>query len=385
LVTGLLVLGLAQGDAVGKAVPNLVTPREEGLAGGGATEDQIARAWDALAVGETHRAVSRLREAHRAEPGHPTTARLVEVLNRLERPCEEVELSESLRRVLPEGSRLERSDHVALWHQGTPESARERLEVLERVVLTFYLVFTASGFDLDVPRQRLPFLWLADHRAYVEFLRVEGAEPFLSTTGFYHPTRRMVVTYDVARASEAPGFAARFAGIDPRAVAVGTATHELVHQLMSVSGLVDSSEDFPRWLHEGLAMQFEAAPEGSWAGFGRVHHIRLADWERAARSHRLLPVIRDEGLERGYQRGRYAEAWALVYFLRQRHPRQFVALLDLLRVPRRRPGPPADHYERVFRQALGPDLNRLEREWVEFIERLEPPTPSRPAEAACPD
>ena len=50
---------------------------------------------------------------------------------------------------------------------------------------------------------------------------------------------------------------------------LGTAAHEMIHQLAADSGLLPHHDAFPTWLHEGFAAQFEVIRGGRWAGIGR--------------------------------------------------------------------------------------------------------------------
>ena len=90
-----------------------------------------------------------------------------------------------------------RSPHVLLLHQHRVAEAAERVELLERVVRSYYLLCAAGGFDLPGPEHRLVAAWFAEHRDYLAFLHSEGADAFRTTLGYYHPTLGAVVTYDV--------------------------------------------------------------------------------------------------------------------------------------------------------------------------------------------
>ena len=90
---------------------------------------------------------------------------------------------------------------------------------------------------------------------------------------------------------------------------------------------------FPYWLHEGFAAQFELIRGGRWAGISRANDLRLPDWRGLQPAARLERLVRDADFGRGYQRDLYAQAWALVYYLRTRHPDEFLTFLDLLRNP----------------------------------------------------
>ena len=95
--------------------------------------------------------------------------------------------------------------------------------------------------------------------------------------------------------------------------------------------------------------------------------------------------MRDAGFGRGYQRDLYAQAWALVYYLRTRHPAEFLTFLDLLRNPVAGPDsddeapvapqlePRGERFFAAFRRAFGQDLDALERDWHRFMAGIRTP------------
>ena len=393
---------------------------------------QYAAAWWALENGLTPQAVSLLRAARAAHPNHEPTARMVAALDRLDAPCSEPDLT-PLEKALNGRFERARSAHLVLLHQQGAADAAERLELCERVVTSYYLLLASQGIELPAPSRRMASAWYAEKTDYLVFLKSEGAEAFRTTRGYYHPTLNAVIAYD-ARSCEAqrpprealdnrlkeldrfastvdrmpPRARLRFemAGesprnlnateargvldrlqrnarrqrllldLDRRAIDWGTAAHEMIHQLVSVSGLATRHDAFPIWLHEGFAAQFEVVRGGRWAGFGRAHDIRLPDWRALESPPRLTSLLRDSGFGRGYQRELYAQAWALVYFLRKEHPREFLAFLDLLRTPEDGSQGRADRALAAFRQAFGADLEKLETDWLHFMAELRTPLES---------
>src|SRR5262249_22191819 len=89
--------------------------------------------------------------------------------------------------------------------------------------------------------------------------------------------------------------------VQGRSLGLGTAAHEMVHQLMAASGLPRRHDNFPMWLHEGFAAQFEVIRGGDWAGVSRAHDLRLSDWRQIKSIRRLPSLIRDEGFGHGYK------------------------------------------------------------------------------------
>jgi len=409
---------------------------------------RFADAWWALENGLTSEASDAIRLIHRESPGHAAAARMAAAIARLETPCEEPAIP-GLRGALRVAFDTARGPHVLLLHQAGDAEATARVALLERIVMTYYLTFAGSGIDLRVPKKRLVFAWFADQADYLAFVRSQAGAAFESSRGYYHPTWDAVVSFEarsaesdrreqavlsdrreeldgfrtildrlppgararVVLADEPPRTLGKAAGaalvdrlsrdvrrrelllIDRRiAMDDGIAAHETVHMLAAASGLSPRHDAFPIWLQEGLAMQFEVVRGGRWAGVGRAHDIRLADWRNLDPPPPLAPLIRDKGFGRGYQRDSYVQAWALVYFLRARRPDRFVAYLDLLRnpsppmteEPSGTTSPPSDAFSRAF----GDDLESLERDWHDFLRSaatpLEANAPPKPVASPRP-
>ena len=394
-------------------------------------DDASARycaSWWALERGLVDEASAMLRSAHRADPSLEPVARLVGVLDRLDAPVEVPDLG-PLRRTLPDGFEVAEGPHLILLHRLDAGDARDRVALLESVLVAYYLTFEALGFPLQLPEAKLAAVCFPDPDSYRRWIAAEAGDAFLTTRGYYHPTRRVVVTDDgraqvaylraleeerdrrdaidasarsIAAATggarvriELPGGPSRalnardaasmveelrrdldrralLRDLDRRRRDEGTAAHELIHQLVVASGLAPRFESFPIWLHEGLAMQFEATRGGRWAGLGGIQPARLDAWRDLDAPPDLDALLRDRGFGRGYDAGRYAAAWALVHHLRRRRPEGFVALIDLLRHPV--PGhPPDDHAVRAFRGAVGPDIDAFRDAWARDLQGLRPP------------
>jgi Protein of unknown function (DUF1570) len=367
------------------------TRRDAALKEGNA-EARFAAAWWALENGLTDEAIASLEELRpiASTPGPATRA--IAAIDRLSPPCPDPDLNPLRMRLRPLRFRESRGPHVVLFHQHGEAEALERLDVIERVVKSFHIAFAAQGVELPGPGRRLVSMYFADRRDYVDFLRRVDGDAFADTQGYYHPVLRAVFAFD-ARSSDEQRTGRRaianrkLAGeseselarrsllldLDWRTTDLGILAHETVHQLTSEGGLAPRFDDFPTWLHEGLAAQFEVVRGGRWAGFGRVNDRRLPDWRSIKPAPRLTPLLRDAGFGRGYRRDLYAESWALVYFLRKAHPREFLAFLDLLRTPTTESTVRPDRAFEAFRSAFGGDLAGLESEWRRFLADLKTP------------
>jgi uncharacterized protein DUF1570 len=419
--------------------------RREALSGG--FEARFAAAWWAIENGLTTEAAAEVRELHRLDPKHAPTARMATVLDRLEESCPDPDFS-GFQKALGIEVSVAHGPHVILLHQHSEAEATERIALLEKVITGFQLLFAAEGIELSTPRRRLVSAWFADKKDFLAFLHAEEADAFATTRGYFHPTWNAVVAFDArstdqeraarnklaTRREELRRFSGQLDGAPPRAririelggepirtvslseakavigrlerevtcetmlmdldrrsIDLGTAAHEMIHQLVVASGFLPRHDAFPHWLHEGLAAQFEVIRGGRWSGISRAHDLRLPDWRRIQDPIRLERLVRDAGFGRGYQRDLYAQAWALVYYLRTRRSREFLTFLDFLRGPDSGalPGsPPTSQGDRVFRafqRAFGSDLDALERDWRAFMATVQSPLEqNRPVEEKSP-
>jgi hypothetical protein len=375
------------------------TRRSEALKGDSAL--RFSAAWWALENGLVPEAVEMLRLSHARDSHHQPTRRLVKVLDDLQNPLDDPS-TDRLHRALGVSCETLTGQHIVLLHQHPAADAQIRLDLLERIVIAYYLVLTAHGIDLEIPSQRLVCVYLKNQSDYLAFIRSQNAGAFQSTLGFFHPTYRAVIAYDVrsnrrtrsikeprdsntlATPSDASPSAdpdrrellrrQLLASLDALARDHGTAAHEMIHLLVAESRLEPSPGAFPHWLHEGLAAQFEVVRSGRWAGVGRAHDLRLTDFRVVSASPDLASLIRDKGFGRGYRGDLYARSWALVYYLRKTRPQEFHAFLDLLRLPNPDSDPTdSSRFEQPFRAAFGPDLARLEAAWPLFMNKVHTP------------
>lgn len=343
--------------------------REAALVGDASTA--FAAAWWALENGLVDEATHAIRAAHAVDPSHQPAARLVALLDRLGDALPDPELYAPLTRDFASFSEA-RGAHILLLHQHEASEAAGRIDDLEEVVAAYYLLFEALGLSPAPPEERLVVLWYRDPAAFSSFVRREAGVGLAQTTGYYSPARGIVATLD-------PRGWASEGDLDPedsdasrrallldlrnRAMDLGTAAHELTHLLLARSGVVPGESEFPLWLQEGLATQFEVVRGGRWAGFGRVNAIRL-EALRAGSAPRLAELLADEGFGHGQRPEPYAAAWAWVYFLRKTRPAELLALIDSHRA--------AAYSLRI--EPAGPAFDRRdETEWRRFIALLRVP------------
>lgn len=377
------------------ALRRVIADPEEITGGDTAETTATARfeaAWKALEQGRIDEVEAHIHAAKSADPRFEPTARMARMLDRLAISCDDP--NDPPAYPTGEGAwKSARSAHILLLHQKSDAGAQARLDLLETVLKSFYLSFAARGVDLRTPSERQTAIWFPDQGSYRAALRREHAEPFLNTRGYYHPTKRFVMTYDVRdessfrrraealRRSDANADAQRLKllyELDWRTLELSAAAHELTHQLVHISGLAPRHESFPVWLHEGLAMQFETIRGGDWAGVGRLNPRQLTAWRRITPNPAIEPLLRTATV---HSDARYNAAWALIYFLRKTHPEAFQTWLDRLR------SPSATDPAAEFRAVFGNDLTPLQRDWHAFMRALRLPAeevPAAPARSAPP-
>lgn len=168
--------------------------------------------------------------------------------------------------------------------------------------------------------------------------------------------------------------------------------HEAAHQVLFNIGVHRRRADNPQWLVEGLATQFEIDQTQKNGKLRRTNHPRLADlrsalgltdprarritedaWRMALKSRRVIPLRELIGGETLFQREpemaslRYAQSWALVYYLDREHTEAFAEYVRALinRDPRRNYPPEAEL--EMFESVFGEVTEDFERDWLDFM------------------
>lgn len=186
--------------------------------------------------------------------------------------------------------------------------------------------------------------------------------------------------------------------------------HEAAHQMFFNLGVHVRGADNPNWLVEGLACQFEipqpqaggppvASPPTSGAGHAargilRVNHARLGDFREALHAAPDAKSVSDEAYREALTGGsfisladlisdpklfgesggnialRYAQAWALVYYLHRARRDAFATYLR--RLSTRTPGETAERLREIdeFQAAFGEPDEAFQRAWVRYMLRL---------------
>ena len=301
-------------------------------------------------------------------------------------PYSRDELSQRLLKQLPSGFRVHRTTHYLIFHDTSSAYAQWCGSLFERLYLAFTNYWTHKGFELAPPEFPLVAIVFAERQAYLKFSRPDLGEMGESVIGYFGLTSNRMTMYDLT-GLEAEG---RGAGrgkttvqinqilAQPDALpTVATIVHEATHQIAFNCGLHTRLSDCPLWFSEGIAVYFEtpdlSSPKG-WKGVGAVNQPRLERFRQYLETrpvNSLETLIRDDTRFRDAKQAldAYAEAWALTYFLIQKHSKAYVAYLAMLskKPPLGEDGP--EKRLDQFRQIFG-ELGPLDADFMRYVARL---------------
>ncbi len=328
-----------------------------------------------------------------------------------------------------EGFRIRETDHYTLAYDTSYEALRPLIGRLEGTYDAIWRFCEANGLGVRLPASRLEVLLFARYEDFAEYLAGIGLRAG-SVAGAYDPRTNVSAFCHV---ESSPGLAQingqieqvqkrlkRLKGRESGASARErrehlrrhlsklrlqrdaltkkfnrlVIQHEAAHQMLFNVGVHVHWADNPLWLTEGMACQFEVPQAGSARPMGRINHLRLADfrdalgaspdvksfseevYEEALASRHLVPLvdlITDDELFTGQERDvvfRYAQAWALVYYLHHRHRKEFVTYLR--RLGTRKPGEHVAWQRKIeeFESAFGKPDEAFQRRWITYMLEL---------------
>lgn len=330
----------------------------------------------ALSHGLVPQCVKAVEETLQLDPQNSEALRLKAVYDEISKPAPDAsEPERALRQFCGKpGMKIETSDHYILLHD-LPErkrgeiraTAKDRLNLLEKVYTAFMFTFMARGVDLEIPQQKLPVVFFANYNDYVQF-SVRQDLSLVMASGYWSPINNIGVFYDFETDEVVDAFKkedkelrklfeeAKRVGARSRADLKHLAdtfatltllyrdnkndevlTHECTHQLAGNTGLFPRGVYIPKWVHEGLATYFETPSEGVWSGPGAVNALRLRFY-KGLHAQGLGPVlgnvdfvVSDDLFMLGFRSGNhslilhaYAQAWAMTYFLMKNYPDKLI-------------------------------------------------------------
>ncbi len=297
------------------------------------------------------------------------------------------QLAQRLLAELPEGFDVHHTAHYVICYNTSRSYAQWCGSLFERLYKAFTNFWTRKGMKLSEPEFPLVAIVFADQKSYATFAEPEVGDLAKSIVGYFSLRTNRMTMYDLtgieALRSSRPrrGNGAKISEIlaQPEAQrTVSTIVHEATHQIAFNCGLHTRSSACPVWFSEGIAVYFETPDLRSsrgWRSIGAMNGPRLTTFRKYL-PHRpassLRTLLADDRRFRDTEKSldAYAEAWALTYFLINKHQKQYVEYLGVL--SRKKPLISDDAETRLaeFEQIFG-DLERLDTEFLRFIDRVD--------------
>jgi len=291
------------------------------------------------------------------------------------------EMAEELQREFP-GFRVHTTAHYLLAYNTSPAYAEWCGALFERLHLAFTNYWRQRGLELQEPPGPLVALVFDGQPAYRDYSRKELRDAAGLLPGYYSLQSNRVVTYDLTGTEGTGGNSGTTAAHINRILSqpgaegtVATIIHEATHQLAFNSGLHTRFADIPLWVSEGIAIYFETPDLSSkrgWRTIGGVNRARLSEFRkylasRPADSLTTLLSTHERFRQTRTASAAYAEAWALNYFLLRKHGDEYTRYLQFLseKLPLRDDA--ADERLAQFKKFFGPDLDRLDAEFLRYM------------------
>jgi hypothetical protein len=295
-------------------------------------------------------------------------------------------LSQRLQEQFPEGFQIHNTAHYVVCYNTSRAYAQWCGALYERLYAAFQTYWKRQGITLTEPDSPLVALVFRDQASYAEYARAELGDATSSIIGYYSLRTNRVTMYDLTMADQLGGAAGSTSAahinrilMRPEAErTVATIIHEATHQLAFNCGLQQRYADIPLWVSEGIAVYFETPDLSSnrgWRGIGSLNEARLARFRqyqgsRPADSLRTLLADDTRFRQTRLAVDAYAEAWALNYFLLQKHSKEYAEYLRQLSKKPPLVYDKPDERIKLLESALGMSLEQLDAEFVRSMARI---------------
>ena len=301
------------------------------------------------------------------------------------RPITKKALGKKLLKELPEGFRIYETPHYVIAYQNELAYARWIGGLYEAKLYRGFETFwqKRKKFKLEKPKFPLVAIIFGTQSEYQRYVDRELG-PGHSMVAYYNIQNNRVAMYDLTAGNVPKGAKVNDRKIEqvlqnPAAInMVATVIHEGTHQLIFNRGLQTRFSDNPLWLNEGLAMYFEAPDLKSKRGWQKPglifeqRYLRFLEYSRRRPTNSLITLITDDERLRDDNTALdgYAEAWAFNHFLLNRHSKVYVKYLK--QMSEKKPLIAASKEQRLqeFKQYFGDDLEKLDREFLDYVRRL---------------
>jgi hypothetical protein len=277
---------------------------------------------------------------------------------------------------------IEMTDNYVIAASTTAAYSAWTGQLLERIQLAFQSYWKNRDFELQPLAASLPVLILSDQTQFAKLAEFDRTPASAQGEGYFLVTANRIVLFDLT-ARNAEAAATTISEVQRRAqmvpASVATVVHEATHQIAFNRGMHCRYADNPVWLTEGMAMYFEAPDlksRRSWSTIGKVNAVRLHRFRQFLKTSReansIETLVRDNSrfAEAELAIDAYSEAWALTYFLIRTRIRDYLRYLKSVSQKQPLQWDTPDERLAEFRSAFGEDLEKLNRELLNFTGRL---------------
>ncbi len=320
----------------------------------------------------------------------PLEPQIIKSRQRDDRPfalLDRQQLAERLVEEMP-GYSVFHTQHYVVVYNTSQAYAQWCGSLFERLFRAFFNFWKIRGWELQPPPMPLVALVFDGQERYLQYASSEIGPAAQSLFGYYSMKTNRIAMYDLTGADELKRLRPRLPNTthlnlllaQPEAERlVATVIHEATHQVAYNSGLQVRFAGNPMWVSEGLATFFETPDlrnDRGWRTVGavnRLHWTRFRDQLPSRSPDAILRLLTDDARFHNPQTvaDAYSEAWAITYFLLNRHPSQFVEYLKKLSQKSPLQDDPSSERVREFREVFG-DLEALDAEFVKYMNRLRP-------------
>ncbi len=291
------------------------------------------------------------------------------------------ELGRSLTESLGPNFEIVKTRHYVIATGAGTQYAEWCGDLFERLLDAFLTYWRNKGLVLAEPAGPLPAIIFPDEHSFKAYASADAGQFAEESKGYYSMRTNRIVLYDLTagkgkkRATSAAEIKRRTASA---AFNVATIVHEATHQIAFNSGLHVRFADNPLWLTEGMAMYFETPDPGGghdWRTIGQINRPRYNRFQsylrRRPRNSLSTLVSQTERLTDSHKAAdAYAEAWALTYFLNEKHPDEYVAYLKRLATKQPLIWDEPEARLADFKAAFGDKLPALDAEFLRVMRSL---------------
>ncbi len=244
-------------------------------------------------------------------------------------------------------ARVHETDHFVMVHTSTIQKAKRLAARFEAVYKWRVWFLERMGVPPIRPDYKFETFFFGTHKEFQTYSAVYGS--ISGALGFWHPYDNRSAYFDIDTYPMIAQYNRRYSdpNVDPQirrrgrnmikrwvdAYNMEVLQHEAGHHIDFNIGFFPQRADVPRWLPEGLTMQFETGPSRLGASFGKVNYSRLNELrQQYGPQLQALPMLRDFMLHQAvwFQGYNYPLGWALVYYLIKNYPEELPDFMQIV-------------------------------------------------------